>query len=326
MVSNSLTHTPTGVGGFQGSWALQTIMIVFISVAVYNGLELIILILLTFKRYQGLYFWVMLLSSVLGVLPHSIGYLLEFFNFGPLWLALTISTIGFYIMVPGQSIVLYSRLHLVVQNPKVLTFVLYIIIVDAVILLIPTTVLTFSTAYVGSLPVIEGYNVMERLQLAWFCAQEFLISGIYIHETLKLLRLNPQKDDRRNRIMHELLAINFFIILMDISLLVLEYVGLYPLQTTLKPAVYSLKLKLELGVLGKLVALVQPHREIRFPSEQTYFPTFVDPARITTDFTHAAPPDTGGPHIRRPRSFSSMESFGTDSTHSTLSHRSSRPP
>lgn len=326
MVSDSLTQTPKGVGGFQGSWAMQTIMIVFLSVAMYNSVELIILILLTFKRYKGLYFSVMLLSSVLGVLPHAIGYLLEFFNFGPLWLALTISTIGFYIMVPGQSIVLYSRLHLVVQNPKVLSLVLYVIVVDAVILLIPTTVLTFSTAYVGSLPVIEGYNVMERLQLAWFCAQEFLISGIYIHETLKLLRFMPHKDDHRYRIMYELLAINFIIILMDIALLVLEYVGFYSLQTTLKPAVYSVKLKLELGVLGKLVALVQDNREIQFSSEQSNFPAFVDPTRVTTDFTHAAPLDTGGPHIRRPRSLSSMESFGRESIHSSLSHGSTRPP
>lgn len=329
MVPEPLTNPPTGLGGYYGSWAMQTIMIVFTALALYNAIELVILILLTFHRYKGLYFWTMLLSSVCGVIPHAVGYLLQFWALGPLWLGLTISTIGFYIMIPGQSVVLYSRLHLVVQNPKVLRRVLYLIIVDAVILLIPTTILTFSTAYVGSFGFVVGYNVMERLQLAWFCAQEFLISGIYIYETVKLLRLMPHRDSNRNQIMYELLAINFVIILMDIALLVLEYVGLYPLQTTLKSAVYSVKLKLELGVLGKLVDLVQPHRNGPFgpfSSQHSEFPAFVDPSQITSDFTHAAPPETRGPHTRRPRNHISMESFGRDSVYPATSRELSRPP
>lgn len=310
MVSDTLSQAPKGIGGYHGSWAMQSIMIVFTSIALYNALELFVLIFWTFNRYSGLYFWVMLLTSTCGVIPHAVGYLLEFWSFGPLWLGLTISTIGFYIMVPGQSVVLYSRLHLVVQNPKVLRRVLYLIIVDAIILLIPTTVLTFSTAYVGSITIVRGYNVVERMQLAWFCAQEFLISGIYIIETVKLLRLVPNEDKHRNQIMYELLAINCIIILMDIALLVLEYVGLYPLQTTFKSLAYSVKLKLELGVLGKLVEIVQPHRSIGYSSQQSDFPTFVDPTQITTDLTHAAPIDNGGPHTRRPRNHYSMESLG----------------
>lgn len=321
MLPETLAEPPKGLGGFHGSWVMQTIMIVFTALALYNAVELFILILITFQRYKGLYFWVMLVTSVFGVIPHAIGYLLEFWTIGPLWLGLTISTIGFYIMIPGQSVVLYSRLHLVVQNPKVLRGVLYLIIVDAVILLIPTTVLTFSSAYVGSLTIVAAYNVMERLQLAWFCAQEFLISGIYIYETINLLRLMPHRDSNRNQIMYELLAINLIIILMDVALLVLEYIGLYPLQTTLKSAVYSVKLKLELGVLGKLVDLVQPHRTGQFSSENSDFPAFVDPTQITSDFTHAAPAETRGPHTRRPRNHISMESLDP-----SISRELSRPP
>lgn len=321
MLPETLTEAPKGLGGFHGSWAMQTIMIVFTALALYNAIELFILILITFQRYRGLYFWVMLVTSVFGVIPHAIGFLLQFWTIGPLWLSLTISTIGFYIMIPGQSVVLYSRLHLVVQNHKVLRGVLYLIIVDAVILLIPTTVLTFSSAYVGSLTTVAAYNVMERLQLAWFCAQEFLISGIYIYETVKLLRLMPHRDSNRNQIMYELLAINLIIILMDVALLVLEYIGFYPLQTTLKSAVYSVKLKLELGVLGKLVDLVQPHRTGQFSSDHSEFPAFVDPTQITSDFTHAAPAEARGPHTRRPRNHISMESLDP-----SISRELSRPP
>jgi hypothetical protein len=286
----NLSEPPDGIDGYHGNnLAVRTLMIVFTSIALYNSIELFILLFLTFTHYRGLYFWTLLLSVVLGVIPHAIGYLLEFFSLAPLWLSLTISTIGFYVMVPGQSIVLYSRLHLVVQSNKVLRFVLWLIIIDAIILLIPTTVFTFATAYIGSPIVIRGYNVMERMQLAWFCAQEMIISGIYIVETVRLLKMMPDKDRRRSRIMYELLAINFVIIILDISLLVVEYIGYYSLQTTLKPMVYSIKLKLEFGVLGKLVTLVQTSRSQPTSSENEEYPGFVDPTQLTTDVTHAAP-------------------------------------
>ncbi|KAJ5550271.1 hypothetical protein N7535_001789 [Penicillium sp. DV-2018c] len=285
-----LNTPPDGIHGYHGNnVAVRMLMIVFTSIALYNAVELLILLFLTFKSYRGLYFWALLLSVVLGVIPHAIGYLLEPFSLAPVWVSLTISTIGFYVMVPGQSVVLYSRLHLVVQNNKVLRFVLWLIIIDAVILLIPTTVLTFYTAYAPSPPVIRGYNVMERMQLAWFCAQEFAISGIYITETVRLLRLMPDRANRRKRIMYELLAINMVIILLDISLLVTEYIGFYTLQTSLKSMVYSIKLKLEFGVLGKLVTLVQNSRSQPTSSEHEEYPHFVDPTQFTSDVTHAIP-------------------------------------
>ncbi|KAJ5835325.1 hypothetical protein N7447_001351 [Penicillium robsamsonii] len=287
---SNISNSPDALrGGHDYNVAVRTLMIVFTSIALYNALELFILLFLTFTHYHGLYFWTLLLSVVLGVIPHAIGYLLGFFALAPLWLSLTISTIGFYVMVPGQSVVLYSRLHLVVQSNKLLRFVLWLIIIDAILLLIPTTVLTFYNAYATTPPVDRGYNVMERLQLAWFCAQEIVISGIYITETVKLLRMMPDKDRRRCRIMYELLAINFVIILLDVGLLVVEYIGYFNLQTTLKAMVYSIKLKLEFGVLGKLVNIVQNSRSQPTSSDHEEYPGFVDPTQITSDVTHAAP-------------------------------------
>ncbi|KAJ6111366.1 hypothetical protein N7523_007427 [Penicillium sp. IBT 18751x] len=328
---DELNSAPDGlIGGYHGnSLTVRILMIVFSSIALYNAIELFILLFLTFQHYRGLYFWALLLSVVLGVIPHTIGYILEFFALAPLWLSLTISTIGFYVMVPGQSVVLYSRLHLVVQNPRILRFVLWLIIVDAFILLIPTTVLTFSTAYVQTLPFIRGYNVMERLQLAWFCVQEFVISGIYISETVKLLKLMPDKDQRRSRIMYELLAINFVIILLDVALLVVEYCGFYSLQTTLKPMVYSIKLKLEFGVLGKLVSLVQTSRSQPTSTEHEEYPGFVDPSQLTSDVTHAAPTGSRAPRGMSAWNNISMESLPMSERRmrpSTRSSDSSQPP
>ncbi|KAI9368658.1 hypothetical protein BJX61DRAFT_537087 [Aspergillus egyptiacus] len=325
-----LTQPPDGlIGGYQGNnVAVEIVVVTFSALALYNAVELVVLILFTFQRYHGLYFWTMLLSSVIGVIPHAVGYLMEFFALGPLWLGITISTIGFYFMVPGQSVVLYSRLHLVVQNRKLLRFILSLIIVDTIILIIPTTVLTFSTAYVRTQPIIVGYNVMERLQVAWFCAQEILISSIYIWETAKLLGLRPEKNTRRTRVLYELLAINFIIIGMDVALLVLEYRGLWYLQTTIKAAVYSIKLKLECGVLRKLVEIVQPHRQDTSSTEHEQYPNFVNPDNIVGDVTRAAPPtrrSTRYPWRTSLDSLTLSDRRRPVSVASTLS-RPSRPP
>ncbi|KAJ5960747.1 uncharacterized protein N7479_007897 [Penicillium vulpinum] len=318
----SLSEFPDGLRGYSANrLVVRILMIIFTSIALYNAIELLILLFLTFSHYRGLYFWTLLLSVVLGVIPHAIGYLLGHFSLAPLWFTLTLSTIGFYVMVPGQSMVLYSRLHLVVQSNKVLRFVLWLIIIDAIILLIPTTVLTFCTAYVSAPSMIRGYNVMERLQLAWFCAQEILISGIYITETVKLLKLMPDKDRRRTRIMYELLAINAVIILLDVCLLVVEYIGYYSLQTTLKAMVYSIKLKLEFGVLGKLVNVVQNPRSQPTSSDHEEYPGFVDPSQFTSDVTHAVPRDPR-PGARRGWNTLSVESLHSPERRTRPSTRS----
>jgi hypothetical protein len=229
--------------------------IVFISIALYNSLELLILILLGFKRHRSLYFWALLTSNILGVIPTSIGTLLQYFNLAPIWLTFTLAIIGFYFMVPGQSIVLYSRLHLVSQNYKLLRFIRYLIIIDTIILLILTTVLNAGWAFIKTPAWIQGYDVIEKVQLSWFCAQETFISTIYIRETAKLIRTSPEGDKRRIKILYELVAINLAAIIMDISLLILEYVGLYFTQVILKAMVYSIKLKLEFAVLGMLISI-----------------------------------------------------------------------
>ena len=102
-----------------------------------------------------------------------------------------------------------------------------------------------------------GFEVIERIQVAWFTVQECLISTVYIWETVRMIKLSPVEDKRRHKILYELLAINVIAISMDVALVILEYVGLYFTQVILKATVYSIKLKMEFAVLGMLVAIVQ---------------------------------------------------------------------
>src|SRR5215469_2744770 len=52
-------------------------------------------------------------------------------------------TLGWYFMVTGQSLVLYSRLHLLVRDARKLKWILCMIIADVFLFHIPTTVFTF---------------------------------------------------------------------------------------------------------------------------------------------------------------------------------------
>lgn len=167
-----------------------------------------------------------------------------------------------------------------------------------------------------------------------FFVQELILSLIYIKETLRLLKLSESvqeditsvageaeiKNTPARKTMYQLLAINAIIIAMDVALLAVEFANLYLIETTLKGVVYSIKLKLEFAVLGKLVQIVHsksdssgnkssaerrgtstdPELEksdsaclggtggggTRGNGTQTW-PDFVDPRRVSCDVTHA---------------------------------------
>lgn len=65
-------------------------------------------------------------------------------------------------MVVGQSIVLYSRLHLICQRPKTLTFVLWMIVINSTVMYIPTTTLTYGANVKPTTPYINGYVSLQK--------------------------------------------------------------------------------------------------------------------------------------------------------------------
>ncbi|KAE8145658.1 hypothetical protein BDV25DRAFT_164171 [Aspergillus avenaceus] len=256
-----MSYTKSLLDGISGElagnqYALKTTLLFFISISIYNVIELVILVLSTFRRWRGLYFWSLLLTGCLGVVPYSLGFMLKFFTHSSAILSVTILTIGWWTMVTGQSFVLWSRLHLVIRDERILRHVLYMIIANVFLLHIPTSVLTYGSNVTGRSPVyIQGYNIMEKIQMTGFTIQEVILSALYIWETTKLLRLGSSPENRR--IMHQLVGINVTMFIMDLILLALEYANLYAIQITLKGVIYSIKLKLEFAVLGKLVDIVQ---------------------------------------------------------------------
>jgi hypothetical protein len=248
------------VGAYTGnSFAVQASTASLLGCALYSAIELIVLVFSIFKRYRGLYFWSLLVSASLGVIPDAIGLLLKYFNLAPIWLPVTLSTFGWCIMVTGQSLVLYSRLHLVLFDRRILHFVLAMIIFDAIVLQTPQIIASYGAVYVCHLHFQSFFNKWERVQLTVFCVQEITISTFFIVQTTKLMRMYPQQSTRRANILYQLLAINLIIIMMDIALLALEFTGYFITQTVLKCFFYTISLKLEIAVLTRLTSFVRAY-------------------------------------------------------------------
>ncbi|KAL4880598.1 hypothetical protein BJY04DRAFT_219070 [Aspergillus karnatakaensis] len=247
------SQTHTEAAGFPITPTQAHVFTAFSSVALFIAIELILLCLSTFKRYTGAYFFSLLISSS-ALIVNTVGIILFFFAPVTPYLSVTIILLGWYSMITGHSIVLWSRLHLVLHRPRLLRAILYLIISNAFLIQIPVTVLLYGAVTPApqlNQKFVNGYYVIERIQLVVFCLQEMLLSVIYIVETTKLLRLRPQRAHRI--ILVQLLAINIVIVFLDVVVVVFQYAGLYALQVAFKPVAYGIKLRLEYAILGRLV-------------------------------------------------------------------------
>jgi hypothetical protein len=233
------------------------IIIVLLSIALYNVAELNFIILATFKRRSGLYFWSFIVATW-GIAPYAIGFLIKALQLNfPSWGYVTFIVVGWCCMVTGQSIVLYSRLHIVLRNESHLRFVLGMIATNAIICHIPIIVMVYGANSTNPDPFIGPYSIMERIQVTLFFLQETIISAFYIHETVALMRARRRggMPGSGRRLMTHLVVVNIIIVVLDVTILALEYASLYDLQTAYKALVYSLKLKLEFSILNRLVEM-----------------------------------------------------------------------
>lgn len=250
-----------------------------------------------FRQWRSLLFISLVVSST-GVMPYFIGFLIEYFQAGPFWAAMLLSSIGWICLVTGQSVVLYSRLGLILTSQRILKYVKWMIILDAIIFHVSTTVVQYGKTYGDERQNFsQALYYIEKIQMTGFCVQEFIISGIYLWKTVDLLRVIQKKGTRK--VMIELLVINVIIVLGDVALLVLEYCGERVMERTWKGFVYSFKLKLEFAILSKLVDLVQSSQR-SLSNALADLNTFVDVSRTISTADERLPQSQSSPLTRDP--------------------------
>ncbi|KAK4549331.1 hypothetical protein LTR36_006328 [Oleoguttula mirabilis] len=256
-LANNLHDTTTF---FEGRFDAQTItVVVCCALALNSALMLLLIIFTTFRHYRGLYFWSLVISSS-AILPYTIGFMIEYFQLTAQLAGLVITTYGWPAMVTGQSLVLYSRLGVVLgkQRGALLKKMKWMIIVDGVVFHVTTTVVVFGAYYVPPGHMwMKAYKYVEKIQMTGFTLQEFIISGLYIWRTLDILQTTDPGRTRTRRVMWQLFGISVIIVVLDIALLVVEYQNRHVIEQALKAAVYGIKLKLEFAILSKLVGITK---------------------------------------------------------------------
>ncbi len=98
----------------------------------FNCVELIATVFLTFKRWAGKYFYCLLVATC-GVFIYQVNVFLMIFGTGlNTYANIFCIGVGWSMMVTGQSLVLWSRLHLILRSQWKLRVILCMIIINAI--------------------------------------------------------------------------------------------------------------------------------------------------------------------------------------------------
>ncbi|PVH99851.1 hypothetical protein DM02DRAFT_614747 [Periconia macrospinosa] len=232
----------------------------FMGIAWYLAFELNVRILLTFNR-RGLYFWSCVLCSS-GIIIHVLSICLTNFQIWNHYSASVVIEVTWLTYVGSQSLVLYSRLHLVVSRWAGYRWVLPMIAGN--IVLVGGT--SFFVALISMYPTMAKYRDLntammriDKVQVATFFTVETILSLLYIKETHHFLSVTAVCHDSTNsrRVLLHLIWVNIFIISLDIAVLGLCYSGFFFLQGYFKAAVYAVKLRAEFSILNSLRSVVE---------------------------------------------------------------------
>ena len=215
MASNNYYEGALEKKSFNGQYTATSVIVTLsIALAFYNSLEMVLLISTTFKRWSGLYFW-SLTTCNCGVVFYTLGMMLEYFSLSIHWVSELLLDSGWLCMITGQSLVLYSRLGLILDNVKILRAVRWMIIIDSILLEGTTIVLDWGNSYSHNPAFAQAYFYMEHIQMTGITLQEFVISGLYVWKTIGLLKVISKANTRT--MVWQLLMINVVIIGMDVS-------------------------------------------------------------------------------------------------------------
>jgi hypothetical protein len=164
-------------------------------------------------------------------------------------------------MVTGFSIVLWSRLNIIVEDKRVRRGVLAMILTNGFIFHSALITLQFGLASAKG-PQRTGWlrvlNPMERTQITMFTVQEIIISLFYIHATWKIMhdRIVHHRE-RTRKVLVMLFVVQTTVVMMDIVVITLDLAGWFTLKAIIHSWVYGIKLELEFVVLNQLVEIAR---------------------------------------------------------------------
>lgn len=229
---------------------------VLITIAIYNVVELSIIISQRIRPLNGLYFW-SFLSATWGIFFYLLGVILKVYHLSTEGLVYaTLLEIGWILMVTGGAVVLYSRLHYLVSNRKLVKIVLFMIIINASLGHLPIVAMVYGVVSSSSAAWTTALLNFEKVQVTMFFLQAIVISGIYVYYSVKRIREEANRMEAfTRRILLGLIIFNCIYVCLETSILILEWSLPIKLSGVYKATTYSVKLKLEYKILNRLSEL-----------------------------------------------------------------------
>jgi hypothetical protein len=308
-----------------GLTIVDSVFISFAAVAIWSTVPLTIRLLTTLKRRSGLYFWSVLITSW-GLCVRQVGILSSYLARQCPWvLRLVLAQVGWVMMVTGFSLVLYSRLSIIVQSRRTRMFVLAMIVFNGVIWHAAMTTIATGKAwerYAGDKSKLPAWQQVdyyfERTQICVFSAQETIISMLYLHAAYEYLKSGFAQKDKSRQIMTTLSLVQIIIIVIDIGIIVIDFLGYLQLKLFINSFVYAAKLELEFVALNQLVEL--SHIGTSDRGSKQFMACQEQPA---SDFFKAKVAESGSTSkLIRPVSVLSSDLESQRSRESALSYRS----
>jgi hypothetical protein len=241
---------------------LCSVFVSFAAVAIWSTVPLTLRLLTTLKRRSGVYFWSLIVTSW-GLSVRQIGFLTQFLVPRCPWiLSLILAQGGWVAMVTGFSVVLYSRLNIILETRGTRELVLAMIVFNGVIWHIAMVTISSGIAVernTGHADRVAAWQrilgPLERVQIVMFSVQEITISFFYVRAAYQYLKSRFAQPGKTRSAMCLLLLVQIVIIAVDIALIVIDFAGYLQLKLFIHSFVYSVKLELEFVVLNQLVEL-----------------------------------------------------------------------
>lgn len=153
-------------------------------------------------------------------------------------------------MLTGFSLVLYSRLHLLIPNPRALHCVLSAIIFNAIVLHTPMAVFQLGAVSSSRSRFQTLAKTMELIQVLGFSIQETAICGVYIYAARRVAKTTF--DNKVKRTAWTLVLVQDLVLLLNVLLILLDFAGYGMLKILIQAFVYAVKLEMEVAVLEGL--------------------------------------------------------------------------
>jgi hypothetical protein len=230
---------PSGDDIISGNVALTTAA--FLGMGLLCSVEMLFLILYTFRRRSGLYFWSLVLANIseISVNISSILYYWVLRDSCPGIVAI-FSIPGAFFYVVFEFLILYSRLQLVQVSKRTSRTLLAIICAEAALVELPVAIISLGAAVKPLSNFASWYHIMWQTEAVIYAVVDIILSATYVVQIKRFWGKDSSVDVRS--ILRDVIVMTLFVVGFDVVNAVLVFIN------PLFPIMYGLEVRATLQI------------------------------------------------------------------------------